>query len=95
MFGRLNNNNKKRSKNNKSPKQSLGDLTTIRTWQPRHLNKNVWTRDTDCTYQSGYGIKEVLKHSNKVVSPYKTNPFGFCNEKVVLLGEMLFLRGAI
>jgi hypothetical protein len=51
--------------------------------------------DTDCTYQSGYGIKEVLKHSNKVVSPYKTNPFGFCNEKVVLLGEMLFLRGAI
>jgi hypothetical protein len=40
---------------------------------------------TDCTYQSGYGIKEVLKHSNKVVSPYKTNPFGFCNEKVVLL----------
>ena len=28
LFGRLNNNNKKRSKNNKSPKHCLGDLIT-------------------------------------------------------------------
>ena len=28
LFGRLNNNNKKRSKNNKSPKRCLGDLIT-------------------------------------------------------------------
>jgi hypothetical protein len=30
LFGRLNNNNKKRSKNNKSPKLCLGDLIIIR-----------------------------------------------------------------